>query len=66
MQGYEQMEELVKANSNIEDLRKRADQIEDMCNMFNSGYKPEAIACKYGLTKAGVQLILLKNKERIN
>ena len=57
---------LAKEFSRPDSLRKRADQIEDIIDMYNRGYKPEAIACKYAVSASAIQMILIKNKERIN
>lgn len=57
---------LEKDFSRPDSLRKRADQIDDIIDMFNRGYKLEAIACKYGVSASGIKMVLLKNKERIN
>lgn len=55
------MEKLVKVSSKPEELRKRADQIEQIITLAKSGKARELIAYEFGITRSAVDFILAKN-----
>ena len=58
------MEKLIGVSSNVEELRKRADQIENIIKLYSEGTSLEGIAYQYGITRQAVETILIKNNAK--
>ena len=57
------MEKLVKVSSRPDELRKRADQIEQILKLVAEGMTREQVAYEFGITRSAVDFIIVKNQK---
>lgn len=54
---------LIKASLNVEALRNRADQLEDIVVRYHQGVRAEQLAVDYNISKTAVLNIVNENRE---